>query len=371
MRDLSHVKKAVVKIGTHLLSSEDGINLNMVERVASEVSNLRNRGVQVLLVSSGAVGLGAKKLMHKNPVRHIPLRQAFAAIGNPILMNAYSEAFKKHNLLVAQLLITRNVLNNRSSFKNLQSAVATLLALGVVPIFNENDVVSTNEIGNVFGDNDRLSAYIASKTDADLLVLLTDIDGLYDGDPNKGARLVSEVEDLDEAMKWARGTKGEFSTGGMKSKLQAAKIAQNGGCITVISSGWEDGFLTRILDGEDVGTYIAPLKRKSQRMRWILNAYAEGSLIVDEGAERALLNGHKSLLPSGIVEIEGEFQRGDVVEVKTGGKAFMKGVTSYSSSELEKIKGHKKSEIASILGLDKKGVVFRPEDAVIIEESGE
>ena len=179
MRDFGRIKTVVVKVGTNLLSSKTGIDKDKICDIADQVSRLIDLGYYVLIVSSGAIGMGAKALKHNNPVKHIPLRQACAAIGNPLLMTAYQEAFAKHKLICGQVLITRNVLNNRTGYNNMRAAVTTLLQLGVVPIFNENDVVSTSEINNVFGDNDRMSAYVASKIDADLLVLMTDIDGVY------------------------------------------------------------------------------------------------------------------------------------------------------------------------------------------------
>lgn len=370
MRDFSHVKRIVVKVGTNLLTTKDGIDESRIADIARQVAALKDRGYQVLLVSSGAIGMGAKKLRHQTAVVHIPLRQACAAIGQPILMSAYEAEFAKYNLITAQVLITRSVLNNRKSYNNLRSSVSTLLALGVVPIFNENDVVSTSEIGNVFGDNDRMSALVASKIDADLLILLTDIDGVYTGNPKTDgkARLLPEIERITpEILGYAKGKGSMFSTGGMKTKLLAAAIAKDGGCGTVIASGYETDSLTRILDGEMLGSYIHPSARLSQRSRWILNTPAVGSIVVDEGAEKALLS-HKSLLPSGIVGIVGTFDAGEVVNVTgMGGKAFMKAVPSYSSGELLLLMGHNSTEAAKLLGKGQKAIVFRPEDTSGIE----
>lgn len=355
MRDFSAVRKLVVKVGTNLLSSKDGIDEKRIESFVRQIFRIKERGVQVLLVSSGAVGMGAKKMGHVTPVVHTPLRQAYAAIGMPLLMSTYEREFGKYDLITAQVLITRSVLNNRKSYINLRSSVATLLALGVVPIFNENDVVSTAEIeSNNFGDNDRLSAFVASKIDADLLVLLTDIDGLYDKNPKKeeGARLIDEISDIDEGvMSYARGKGSAFSTGGMKTKLIAAKIAQEGGCGTVIASGYEEDVLIKILDGENIGTYIKPHERLSQKARWIRNTSAVGTLVVDDGASRALLM-HSSLLTGGIKEIKGIFAKGDVVKVEDlRGKELMKAITKYDSTELESLIGKKNV------------IVFRPEDS--------
>ncbi|MBQ2259535.1 MAG: glutamate 5-kinase [Spirochaetales bacterium] len=370
MRDLTRIKRVVIKVGTNLLSSSDGINRERVAQIVSEVASLHNLGYQVILVSSGAIGLGAKALSHTSPVVHIAMRQACAAIGQPILMSAYQEEFSKHNLISSQVLITRSVLNNRTSFKNLRSSVSTLLALGVIPIFNENDAVSTSEIGNVFGDNDRMSALVASKIDAELLILLTDIDGLYTGNPkkDKDAVIIKEVGEItNEIFSYAKGAGSAFATGGMKTKLLAAQIAQKGGCGTIIASGYEEHAITRILRGEEIGTYILPEHRLAQRERWIINTPAQGRIIVDDGAKHALVNLHKSLLPSGIRHVEGIFAAGDVVEIATADGVFMKAVPYFNSTDLAIIQGHNSTDIENLLGKGRKEIIFRPEDTAIIE----
>lgn len=369
MRDLGRIHTIVIKVGTNLLSSKDGIDMKRVKDIARQVARLIDDGHHVLLVSSGAIGMGAKALKHNNPVKHIPLRQACAAIGNPLLMTAYQQAFSEHELLCGQVLITRNVLNNRTGYNNMREAVSTLLQLGVVPIFNENDVVSTSEINSVFGDNDRMSAYVASKIDADLLVLMTDIDGLYTGNPktDPNAEKINEITELtDEIFNYAKGAGSTFSTGGMKTKLLAAQIAQKGGCGTLILSGYEKDALIRAVKGEELGTYILPEPRLAQRQRWIANTSAAGSVTVDEGAEKALTVGHKSLLPSGICNVEGIFNEGDVIEVRnTDGTTIMKAITGFNSSDLLRIMGRKTRDITKMLGNVPK-VVFRPEDSIYI-----
>ena len=370
MRDFSSARRIVIKAGTNILSSPSGIDKDRIEEIASEIARLREMGKQVLLVSSGAVGLGAKALVHTSPVVYIAMRQACAAIGQPVLMNAYSEAFRNHNLLCAQVLITRTVLNNRISYNNLRQSVSMLLAMGVIPIFNENDVVSASEVGSNFGDNDRLSAYIASKIDADLLVLLTDIDGIYTGNPkkDKDVRLLREIDEITpEVFSYAKGAGSTFSTGGMRTKLLAAQIAQKGGCATIIASGYEKNVLVRIAEGEEIGTYIHPEKRITQRERWILNTTCSGVIRVDDGAKKALY-AHKSLLPSGVAEVKGVFLKGDVVAVMdSAGSIFAKAVPYFDSTELEKLQGHKSSEIGNIIGEGRKDVIFRPEDLVFTE----
>ena len=370
MRDFSKVKRIVVKVGTNLLTDENGINEERIKGICSQLADLKNMGYQVILVSSGAIGMGAKVLKHTNPVVHIPLRQAFAAIGNPMLMSAYQRELDKYNIIAAQVLITKSVLNNRRSYVNLRSSVSTLLALGTIPIFNENDVVSTAEIGNVFGDNDRMSAMVASKIEADLLILLTDIDGIYTSNPkkDKDATLIRCIDKITpEIMSYAKGKGSAFSTGGMKTKLYAAEIAQDGGCATIIASGYEPDVLTRVVGGEEIGTLILPSKRLSARERWIMDASINGTIVVDDGAKRALFE-NKSLLPSGIVSVKGNFNEKEVVLVTDrDGNGLLKAVTNFNSSDLRALAGHKSSEIGDILGKGRKDVIFRPEDLVFTD----
>ncbi len=369
-RDFSKVKKVVLKIGTNLLSAKDGIDEQCIERIVFQIATLMERGYQVLLVSSGAIGMGAKELGIKTAVKQVAMRQACAAIGQPILMYSYRVAFKRHKIICSQVLLTRKEMNNRHTYVNLRNSVETLLDLGVVPIFNENDTVSTAEIGSAFGDNDRMSAMVASKIDADLLVILTDIDGVYTGNPKQcpDAKLLPDIEVLDEqVMSYAGGAGSTFSTGGMKTKILAAKIAAVAGCGSIIASGYEDNALVRILEGEELGTYIHPAKRLSQRARWILNNSHLGSISIDAGAVRALRS-HKSLLPSGLLSVEGIFEEGDVIQVKDAdGVVFAKAVPYFNSTDLSKLVGRKSSEIAAIVGSGHKEMVFRPEDLVFID----
>lgn len=364
-RDFSSVRRVVVKVGSNLLSDKTGIDERRIESVVSDIVNLYRRGLQVLLVSSGAVGLGAKELGRTSAVKQTALRQACAAIGQPLLMSYYRAAFKAHGLICAQILITRSELNERRTFVNLKNSVSSLFELGVVPIFNENDVVSTAEIGTAVGDNDRLSAFVASKIDADLLVILTDIDGLYTGDPKHDvqAQLLHDIALVDDRiLSYAGSTGSVFATGGMKTKLLAAKIAANAGCGTVIASGYTDHALDRICLGQLLGTYVHPLKRMSQRSRWILNSVPKGTIWIDEGAEQALRR-HKSLLPSGIIRVTGVFNAGDVVMVNQVAKA----VPYYNSAEIGELAGCQSKDIPKVLGKGKADVVFRPEDIVFLD----
>lgn len=370
MRDHSHVHRIVVKVGTNLLSSSDGIDEACVDAISAQIAALKERGYQVLLVSSGAIGLGAKELRLKGKVKLVKLRQACASIGQPLLMSSWRRSFKQHGLLCSQLLLTRRELNNRLTYVNLRNSVSTLLELGVVPIFNENDTVSTAEIGTAFGDNDRMSAMVASKIDAELLIILTDIEGLYTADPKKdeSAGLLSEVESLsDEILSYAGEAGSTYATGGMKTKLLAAKIAAVAGCGTIIASGYEPDALLRLLDGEDLGTYIHPAKRLSQRQRWILNNSHLGSIEIDQGAKEAILK-RKSLLPSGVVKVNGVFSEGDVVQIYASGeKPFAKAAVYLNATEIATVAGHSSADVAALLGSGHKTMIFRPEDMVLLD----
>jgi glutamate 5-kinase len=371
-RDFSNTKRIVVKVGTNLLSSETKIDENRIEDIVKQIAKLRNMGYQVVLVTSGAIGMGAKELKIKYSVKDIAMRQALASIGQPVLMSSYRKFFKKLNIVCSQVLITRKELDNRKTYVNLRNSIFTLLDLGIVPILNENDSISTAEIGSAFGDNDRMSALVASKIDAQLLIILTDIDGLYNDNPNKNpnAKLIKEISQIDDKiMNYAKGAGSTFSTGGMKTKLLAAKIASIAGCNCVIASGMEENPLIRIVDNEDIGTFIHSKEKKSQRARWIINSTTNGSIKIDAGAKNALEH-HKSLLPSGIIEIEGVFEAGDVIEIcDEKGLAFAKAVPYYDSTDILAISGHNSCDIENLLGPGKKAVIFRPEDLVFIYES--
>jgi glutamate 5-kinase len=363
--ELRSAKRVVVKIGTNLLTGNEGIDADYIDSISEEFAGLLQEGRQLLLVSSGAIGFGARELGITSRITDIRMRQACAAIGQPLLMYRYRSAFARHGTIIAQVLLTREVFNNRRSYLNLRNAVEQLLSLGSVPIFNENDSISTEEIGNAFGDNDRLSALVASKVDADLLTILSDIDGLYDGDPksNPDAGRISRVEEVDERiMSYAGSAGSEFSTGGMTTKLKAVRIAAAAGCATVLAHGREERILSRILTGEDVGTLFLPGEKLSNRSRWILNSAPKGTIVVDEGAVRALRR-HKSLLASGIRKIEGVFDAGDVVRINDVAKA----VPAYNSRELERLIGKHTSEVVEIFGEDRREEIARPEDIVFVE----
>jgi glutamate 5-kinase len=309
--------------------------------------------------------MGAGQLALASRVKDIEMRQACAAIGQPLLMAAYRKAFARFGVTIAQVLLTAEVLNNRRTYLNLRNSIEKLLDLGTVPVLNENDSVSTEEIGSAFGDNDKLSALVASKIDADLLIMLSDIDALYDKDPRKfaDAKPVPTVYEITPDLLRSAGGKGSaLGTGGMKSKLEAAGIAANAGCRMVLANGRVKNVIVRVMAGEEIGTIFMPKRKLSNRARWILNSSPAGTIRIDEGAMRAVRN-HKSLLPSGIVSVEGSFEKGAVVMLNDNAKA----VSSFSSAELKQLAGKHSSEIRKILGPKHRDVVAIPEDIVIID----
>lgn len=365
MRNFDNSKRIAIKIGTATLTKDGGVDSNYVRQFAKQVSQLVKDGRQVLLVSSGAIGMGAGQLDIEGAVKGVELRQACAAVGQPLLMQEYRQAFKRYGVTIAQVLVTAEVLSNRKTYLNLRNSVETLLNLGVVPVFNENDSVSTDEIGTAFGDNDTLSALIASKVDADLLIMLTDIDGLYTMDPrkHKDAQPVRVVFEIDDKIMQSAGKSGsKHATGGMKTKIEAAKIAANAGCRIVLASGREKDVITRIVAGQDIGTLFMPRRKLGNRKRWILNSKSEGTIQIDAGAMKAIRD-KKSLLPSGIVKVDGSFAVGAVVDINDEAK----GVCNFSSAELAGIAGKHSSEIRNILGKNRRDVVILPEDMVFLD----
>jgi glutamate 5-kinase len=364
-RDLSDAVRIVIKIGTNCLTKGDSIDDGYVADIAAQISRVKADDRQILIVSSGAIGMGARELGFSRRITDIKMRQACAAVGQPLLMHRYRQSFSAYGLTVAQVLLTSDVLADRISYLNLRNAVDTLLDLGVIPIFNENDSVSTAEIGSAFGDNDSLSAYVASKTDADLLIMLSDF-GLFDRNPtlHPDAKPIHTVERITDEILAAAGTEGStFGTGGMVTKLRAVEIAGKAGCRTVIVNGREERVIERILTGERLGTLFLTSAKLSARRRWILGSAPRGRIYIDDGAMHAI-RARNSLLPKGVLRVEGVFRAGDVVLVND----TVKMVSSFNSTELESILGRHSSEIERILGGGHKDVIARPEDMVFIDE---
>jgi glutamate 5-kinase len=308
------------------------------------------------------MGLGQ---LDTEKARDIKMRQACAAIGQPLLMAEWRKSFLRYGVTVAQVLLTAEVLNNRKTYLNLRNSIETLLKLSVVPVLNENDSVSTDEIGSAFGDNDKLSALVASKIDADLLIMLSDIDALYDRNPRKfaDARPIPAVFEItDDIMRTAGGKGSKHGTGGMKTKIEAAKIAANAGCRIVLADGRLKNVIGRIIAGEEIGTVFLPKRKLSNRARWILNSTPAGTINIDAGA-MAAVEKRKSLLPSGVVSVQGSFEVGSVVMLNDNAKA----VTNLGSTQLKALAGKHSSEIRKILGPKHRDVVAIPEDIIFID----
>jgi glutamate 5-kinase len=365
MRDFSRVKRIVIKIGTNILTRNGEIDAGYVRRVARQINSLLKMGRQVIIVTSGAIGMGAGQLEMSRKITNTKMRQACAAIGQPLLMSEYRKAFARYGVTVAQVLLTAQVLNNRRTYLNLRNSIETLLKLAVVPVLNENDSVSTDEIGSAFGDNDKLSALVASKIDADLLILLSDIDALYDKNPRKssGARPIPAVFEITaDIIRNAGGRGSTHGTGGMRTKIEAAKIASNAGFRIVLADGRAKNVIGRIIAGEEIGTVFLPKRKLSNRSRWILNSRPAGTILIDEGAMRAVRD-NKSLLPSGVIGVKGTFEPGAVVMLNDDAMA----VTNLGSNQLKSLAGKHSSEIRKILGPGHRDVIAIPEDIVLID----
>ncbi len=369
-RRLGRVRRLVVKVGSGLVTTPGaGAAPERIETLAADIASIRE-GRRIVLVTSGAIASGTARLKLPERPRSIPEKQAAAAVGQSVLMWQYEAAFGRHQVQVGQVLLTAQDISDRARYLNAKNTLLALLKFDVLPIVNENDTVAVEEIK--VGDNDNLSALVASLIDADLLVLLTDVDGLYTDDPtvNTGARKLDTVEAVtDEIARFARDRADRISVGGMATKLQAARKAAAAGVPMIIASGREPGVLRRIVAGEPVGTYFAPkADRLGARKRWIAFAVPpQGWLTVDAGALAALTQRGKSLLPSGIVEIEGDFASGEVVALLggAGSKEFARGVVNFDAAELRKIRGAKTQEIEQRLGYKSFDEVIHRDNLVI------
>lgn len=370
---LKRVRRVVVKIGSNVISNGDGLLLTRIETLCQEVARLRAQGAEIILVSSGAVSAGKGVLGISGRPQTIPLKQAAAAIGQPRLMRAYKEFFQTHGHLAAQVLLTRDDLANRRRYLNARNTLLTLLEFGVIPIINENDTVVVEEIR--FGDNDNLSAMVSSLLEADLLIILSDVDGLFDRNPLQypEAQLIPLVERVTDDIEAMAGAEGSVrGTGGMATKVKAARRASLNGIGTLIVNGAAPDILARALAGEEVGTYFLPARdRMAAKKHWIaFTKKPRGKIFVDAGARRALVEGGKSLLPSGIKGVEGRFERGDSVRLcDADGQEFGKGVIGYNLTELLRIMGKKTSEIEATLGY-KYGDEVIHRDNLVISTSG-
>jgi glutamate 5-kinase len=368
------LRRIVVKLGTSVLTAgTDRLNRPYMVGLARQVAALREGGLQVLLVSSGAVAAGRERL-GAAPVQrargNVPLKQMFAAVGQSRLMHLYEQIFELYGLQVAQALLTRDDLRDRRRYLNARNTLTLCLERGIVPIVNENDAVVTAEIR--VGDNDNLSAMVAGLVDADLLLILTDIAGLYSADPRSDpqAALITEVPAIDDHI-WAMagGAGSARGTGGMRTKIQAADLATRAGATVVIAAGAEPDVILRVVGGEHVGTrFHAADSQMDSRKRWILAETARQSrLVVDEGAVAALVGQGKSLLPAGVSAVEGDFDRGQTVRIYApDGHEIARGLTQYRAADVRAIRGLRSTQIAEALGYDYGPEVVHRDDMVVL-----
>ena len=370
-RARSRIRRVVVKVGSGLVTTPgEGPSSEHIGRIAADLSALVHEGREVALVTSGAIATGVARLGLTARPRSIPEKQAAAAVGQSALMWEYEQAFKKHGIPVGQVLLTGQDISDRSRYLNARNTLLALLEFGVLPVINENDTVAVDEIK--VGDNDNLAALVAHLIDADLLVLLTDVDGLYTGNPRQdpSARRLETVEAItDQIQRMVYDASARVSVGGMATKLQAGQKASASGIPMVIASGREAGLLPRLLKGEPIGTYFQPRDdRLAARKRWI--AYAvppQGRLAVDAGAKKALTERGKSLLPSGVVAVDGQFRAGEVVALTLGDEPeFARGLVSYDADEVRLILGAKTADIARRLGYEGVDEVVHRDNLVIL-----
>jgi len=368
-RVLSGLKRVAVKVGSRVLTSpENGLDMELIGRLVDDIAYLHNRDLQVLLISSGAIIAGLKDLrIGARPV-NLPLKQAAAAVGQVKLVNSYALFFQKYSIPTAQILLTRDDLQTRLRYLNARNTLLRLLDKGAIPIINENDTVAVEEIK--FGDNDTLAALVALMMDVDMLIILTDIDGLYTDIPakTKGAEMISYVEKITHSVERIATSKGS-GEGGMETKIKSAKMVTESGIPAVIANGRKSRILRRIISGEDVGTFFfSQQQKRRERKCWIaFTLKPKGEIVVDRGAEDALKEKGKSLLPSGVVSVRGKFHAGDAVSILDKiHKEFARGLSNYSHEEIAMIKGLKSSEIKDVLGYKGYDEVIHRDNLVIL-----
>ena len=363
---LRKAKRIVIKVGSAVLTDSRGLDQAVVRDMCSQIAGMVSQGRQIIIVSSGAVAAGIGKMPERSSPGTVPEKQALAAIGQGLLMRIYEDAFESHDLKVAQVLLTRDGIIPRRRYVNAKNTIKTLLDWNVIPVINENDTVATEELQ--FTDNDALSGLVVNLAEADLLVCLSDIDGLYDGDPRYNVHaaridLVTRVDD--QVLARAGDRPGRAGRGGMKSKLQTARMVTSCGLPMVIAGGRTPDVLKRLFDGEPLGTFFMPCREKRiyGRRPWIAFALErKGAIRIDPGAVAALREGGSSLLPVGVTEVSGQFQEGDcVVCVDSDGREVAVGQCNYSSDDLKKITGHQTAEVCHIIDKDtlKEEVIHR------------
>ena len=364
------INRLVIKIGTSvLLDDRKKISTGKIADIARQVRQVKEKGIDVIIVSSGAIGCGMETVGITKKPREIAKRQALASIGQVLLMKMYRENFEKKNMKVSQILLTHEDIKNRVRCLNLTNTLDTLLKMDIVPVINENDALSFTEIK--FGDNDNLSALIAQIASADLLLILSDVEGLFERDPNRhpDAKMIPVVRRIDEDIESVATQSGsEKSVGGMVSKLEAAKKAGFYGIPTRVVLGGKKDVILKVVGGQEIGTLFLPGRKLARKKWWTAFAFKpKGVIWVDDGAERAVVSNGKSLLPSGIVKVEGHFTSGDCIEMRSSsGNVVAKGLVNYSSSEMERIKGLKSVDIEKELGYKYTEEVVHRDNMVVI-----
>jgi len=350
---LKNIKKMVIKIGSSSLTSKaGGLDKVSVKRFVNEVSSLIKRGMEVIIVTSGAIAAGLENLSIKKKPEDITLLQAAASIGQVELMRLYSNFFLTSGLKIGQILLTHEDTTRRKQYLNIRNTIKKLISLNIVPVINENDSVAVDEIK--FGDNDELAALVAILAESDILIILTDIDGMYDKNPRiySDAKLISYIDKINEDIEKAAGGIGStYGIGGMESKIKAAKICSFSGIKTIIANSKRKNILNKIIAGEDVGTFFAPqtVKKVKSIKKWIaFGMKTKGGIVIDRGAEEAVLNKGKSILAVGVVKVDGKFNKGDTLKVfSLDSKLIAKGISNFSSEDIEKIKGKNRDKILS------------------------
>jgi len=368
---LANAARIVVKVGSSLLvDNESGrLNRSWLESLVDEIVRMRDRGQQVIIVSSGAIALGRKYLGLGPEQRRLEEHQAAAAAGQVLLVHAYQDLLGERNIRVAQVLLTLDDTENRRRYLNARSTLETLLGLGAVPVINENDTVATNEIR--YGDNDRLGARVAEMVSADCLILLSDVDGLFDADPtdNPSARLVTEVREITPEIESLAGAANTaYGSGGMQTKIMAARIAVAAGCATLIANGRRLRPIQAVEEGGPATWFIPRKSPLAARKQWIGGSLkSRGRLVIDNGAGKALAKG-SSLLPVGVVAVEGDFERGDAITVVDDrGHEIARGLAAYSSNDARKISGRRSAEIEGLLGYSGRDVIIHRDDLVLLD----
>jgi glutamate 5-kinase len=368
---MSKFKNIVVKIGSSTLTNKNGnLDTANLKRIAGELAELIRSKKKITVVTSGAIVSGSDRLKFNKKPRSIPEKQAAAAVGQSLLMMEYSKAFGEHGLTVAQILLTRDEVSDRQRYLNTRNTISKLLEMGVVPIVNENDTVSVEEIK--IGDNDTLSALVASLIGADLLVMLTDVDGFMMPDEDGELQVVHEIKEITQEVKDAAGHPStQMGVGGMITKIQAAEICSDAGVEAAIANGRTPGVLDKIIAGGKVGTiFKSKISHLESRKRWLAHGLkVKGTLVIDGGAETALIKGNKSLLPVGIREIAGKFDLGEAVSVKNeSGLEVARGLVNYSSENLKKITGLRSDKISEVLGIEYVDEVIHRDNLVLMEK---